>query len=202
MGHKTLIGIHDAEVWLKEGSGEAASPQDRGRERRGLTTRDPGPWPGRILPLAASREAPLWWTLRTSTRKNRSGTRANDERICPEKETGAAERIIRMGTIVIDCPPSSGDGVAQKSRAHNMPITDTNQPSTFQERDDWMRAVLKSELPPVAVRVALVIGFHLNVKAGRCDPGIDDIIAAIGNRPGDPKKPNVPERSFIDSSRC
>jgi Helix-turn-helix domain len=62
----------------------------------------------------------------------------------------------------------------------------TEQPTTFLERDHWMRAVLKSELPPVAVRVALVIGFHLNVDAGRCYPGIDDIVTAS----------HVPERSL------
>lgn len=59
-------------------------------------------------------------------------------------------------------------------------------PKSFEERDHWMRAVLKSELPPVAVHVALVIGFHLKVKTGRCYPGIDDIITAS----------HVPERSL------
>jgi hypothetical protein len=67
-----------------------------------------------------------------------------------------------------------------------MPITDATQPKTFLERDDWIRAVLASDLPHVAVRVAVVIGFHLNVETGRCYPGIDDIKTASA----------VPERSL------
>jgi hypothetical protein len=58
-----------------------------------------------------------------------------------------------------------------------MATADT-QPRTFPERDEWLRTVLASDLPHVAARVACVIGLHLNVRSGRCDPGIDDIIAA------------------------
>jgi hypothetical protein len=67
-----------------------------------------------------------------------------------------------------------------------MPNTKTNQPTTFLERDEWLRAVIASDLPHVAVRVAVAIGLKLHVKTGRCDPGIDDIITAS----------NVPERSI------
>ncbi|MCA1415293.1 hypothetical protein I6F30_29800 [Bradyrhizobium sp. NBAIM20] len=66
-----------------------------------------------------------------------------------------------------------------------MPDTEAKQPRTFLERDDWMRAVLASDLPHVAVRVALAIGAHLHVKSGRCDPSIDDIKASS----------NIPKRS-------
>ncbi|MBR0695137.1 helix-turn-helix domain-containing protein [Bradyrhizobium lablabi] len=58
-----------------------------------------------------------------------------------------------------------------------MPTTHA-QPATFQERDDWMRAILKAELPHVAVRVALAIGAHLHVKSGRCDPSFAGIAVA------------------------
>jgi hypothetical protein len=68
-----------------------------------------------------------------------------------------------------------------------MSTTDTKtQPSTYIERDAWLRAVLASDLPHVAVRVALAIGFHLNVEFGRCYPGIKDIVTAS----------NIPERSI------
>jgi helix-turn-helix protein len=56
-----------------------------------------------------------------------------------------------------------------------MPVTDSIQPSTFLERDDWMRAVCASDLPHPAVRVAVRIGLHLYVKSGQCNPGIDTI---------------------------
>jgi hypothetical protein len=43
-------------------------------------------------------------------------------------------------------------------------------PKTFAERDAWMRAVLASDLPDAAVRVAIRIALHLRVSTGRCDP--------------------------------
>ena len=55
-----------------------------------------------------------------------------------------------------------------------MPVAKA-QPKTFLERDDWLRAVLKSKLPHVAARVAVRIGLHLNVEFGRCDPGVGKI---------------------------
>ena len=58
-------------------------------------------------------------------------------------------------------------------------------PSTFLERDEWLRAVLASDLPHVAARVAIRIGLHLNVASGQCNPGIDKI--ATGS--------NISERS-------
>ncbi|MEY9183135.1 hypothetical protein ABIG06_004716 [Bradyrhizobium sp. USDA 326] len=66
-----------------------------------------------------------------------------------------------------------------------MPDAEAKQPRTFLERDDWLRAVLASDLPHAAVRVALAIGAHLHVKSGRCDPSVDDIKASS----------NVPKRS-------
>ena len=45
-----------------------------------------------------------------------------------------------------------------------------NSPKTFLERDDWMRAVLASDLPHVARNVAVRIALHLRVSNGRCDP--------------------------------
>jgi hypothetical protein len=45
-----------------------------------------------------------------------------------------------------------------------------SSPKTFLERDNWMRAILASDLPHVAVRVAMAIGFHLNVSTGQCNP--------------------------------
>jgi hypothetical protein len=50
-----------------------------------------------------------------------------------------------------------------------------SQPHTFEERDDWLRAVLKSDLPHVAVRVAVRIGLHLNVEFGLCNPGVGTV---------------------------
>ncbi|KRR14529.1 helix-turn-helix domain-containing protein [Bradyrhizobium valentinum] len=57
-------------------------------------------------------------------------------------------------------------------------MTKASQPSTFLERDEWMRAVLASDLPRVAVCVAVAIGLHLNVKTGRCDPSFAGIATA------------------------
>jgi hypothetical protein len=54
-------------------------------------------------------------------------------------------------------------------------LSDDTQPRTFLERDDWMRAVCASDLPPVTARVAVRIGLHLNVTSGQCNPGIDKI---------------------------
>jgi Helix-turn-helix domain len=45
-----------------------------------------------------------------------------------------------------------------------------NSPKTFLDRDNWMRAVLASDLPDAAVRVAIRIALHLRVNGGRCDP--------------------------------
>ena len=50
-----------------------------------------------------------------------------------------------------------------------MPTTPAN-PQTFLDRDNWMRALLASSAPCVAVRLGVAIAFHLNVKSGRCDP--------------------------------
>jgi hypothetical protein len=58
-----------------------------------------------------------------------------------------------------------------------MPNTKTSQPTTFLERDEWLRAVLSSDLPHVAVRVAVRIALHLRVESGQCNPGIDKIAA-------------------------
>ncbi len=50
-------------------------------------------------------------------------------------------------------------------------MTTTKQPSTFLERDDWMRAMNASGEPRAARCLAFAIALHLNVKTGRCDPG-------------------------------
>jgi Helix-turn-helix domain len=52
-------------------------------------------------------------------------------------------------------------GSARKSKAN---------PSTFLDRDNWIRAVLASDLPDSAVRVAIAIALHLRVKTGQCNP--------------------------------
>jgi hypothetical protein len=58
------------------------------------------------------------------------------------------------------------------------------QPSTFRERDDWIRAVLASDLPHVAVRLAVRIAHHLHIGTGRCDPSYAALAAGshIGER--------------------
>jgi hypothetical protein len=50
-----------------------------------------------------------------------------------------------------------------------------SSPKTFLDRDNWMRAVLASDLPDAAARVALAIGFHLNVDSGQCNPSFPTI---------------------------
>jgi hypothetical protein len=45
-----------------------------------------------------------------------------------------------------------------------------SEPTTFAERDEWMRAALASDLPHVAARLAVRVALHLNVDTGRCDP--------------------------------
>jgi hypothetical protein len=53
-------------------------------------------------------------------------------------------------------------------------MTSTTQlaasPKTFLERDDWIRAILASDLPDAAVRVAIRLALYLRVNTGRCDP--------------------------------
>jgi len=49
--------------------------------------------------------------------------------------------------------------------------TERPNPKTFKERDDWMRAVLASDLPSRARCLAIAIGLRLNVNAGQCNPG-------------------------------
>jgi hypothetical protein len=44
-------------------------------------------------------------------------------------------------------------------------------PKTFLERDDWMRAMNASGLPPAVRILAIGIALHVNVKTGQCDPG-------------------------------
>ena len=41
---------------------------------------------------------------------------------------------------------------------------------TFKQRDDWMRALLRSDLPPVAKNVGTRLALYLNVETGRLDP--------------------------------
>jgi hypothetical protein len=51
---------------------------------------------------------------------------------------------------------------------------------TFREREQWICAVLASDLPDVAVRVAVRIAMHLNIKTGRCDPTYATLTAGTG----------------------
>jgi hypothetical protein len=57
-------------------------------------------------------------------------------------------------------------------------------PKTFEERNDWMRAVLASDLPDAAVRIAMAIALHLNPKTGQCNPAYPTLAAEshIGER--------------------
>jgi len=59
-----------------------------------------------------------------------------------------------------------------------------NQPKTFPARDDWMKAVLASDLPDAAVRIAIRIGLHLDPKTGQCNPSYPTLAAEshIGER--------------------
>ncbi|MGY3347732.1 MULTISPECIES: hypothetical protein [unclassified Bradyrhizobium] len=56
-----------------------------------------------------------------------------------------------------------------------MPDNSLRQPSTFPERDDWLKAILSADLSHVAARVAIRIGLHLHVRTGQCNPGIAKI---------------------------
>ena len=52
---------------------------------------------------------------------------------------------------------------------------------TFKQRDDWMRAVLADAALSHQARNALVrIALYLNIDAGRCDPGYDELANALG----------------------
>jgi hypothetical protein len=56
-----------------------------------------------------------------------------------------------------------------------------NNPETFKERDDWMRAVLAAaDLPSAARCLAIAIALHLNVKTGQCNPGHKRLADDIG----------------------
>jgi hypothetical protein len=50
-------------------------------------------------------------------------------------------------------------------------------PKTFAERDNWMRAVIASDLPPIARVVAIRIALHLRITTGRCDPSFPTLAA-------------------------
>jgi hypothetical protein len=65
----------------------------------------------------------------------------------------------------------------------------TQNPQTFLDRDNWMRAVLAAELPHAAVRLAIRIALHLRVNTGQCDPSCATLAA----------ESHVPERSIY---RC
>jgi hypothetical protein len=59
-----------------------------------------------------------------------------------------------------------------------------NQPKTFVDRDNWMRAVLASDLPDSAKAIALTIALHLRVKTGQCNPSYPTLAAEshVGER--------------------
>ena len=59
-----------------------------------------------------------------------------------------------------------------------------NSPKTFLDRDNWMRAVLASDLPDNAKAVALTIALHLRVKTGTCNPSYPTLAAEshVGER--------------------
>jgi hypothetical protein len=64
-------------------------------------------------------------------------------------------------------------------------MTKLNNPSTFKNRDAWIRALLAAKLPDAAARLAIAIAMDLNVKTGRCDPSYAGLSKASG----------IPERS-------
>jgi hypothetical protein len=62
----------------------------------------------------------------------------------------------------------------------------TQNPKTFRERDDWMRAVNASGLPPAVRILAIGIALHVNIRTGQCDPGHACLTKETG----------IPERSL------
>jgi Helix-turn-helix domain len=52
-----------------------------------------------------------------------------------------------------------------------------SNPTTFKERDNWMRAVLAADLPHAAARVAVAIALRLHVNNGKCNPAYKTIAA-------------------------
>jgi Helix-turn-helix domain len=69
----------------------------------------------------------------------------------------------------------------QRARAQDKPTDSLAKlaasPRTFLDRDNWMRAVLASDLPDAAVRVAMSIALHLHVNTGRCNPSYATLAA-------------------------
>jgi hypothetical protein len=56
-----------------------------------------------------------------------------------------------------------------------------SSPKTFLERDDWMRAILASDLTHhVLVRVGITIALHLNVDTGQCNPSYPTLARESG----------------------
>jgi hypothetical protein len=49
---------------------------------------------------------------------------------------------------------------------------------TFQERDEWMWAILASGLPDAAKCVGMAIALRLRINTGRCDPSYAALAAA------------------------
>ena len=64
------------------------------------------------------------------------------------------------------------------------PDTLAKSPKTFLDRDNWMRAILASDLPDNAKAVALAIALHLRVKTGKCNPSYPTLAAEshVGER--------------------
>jgi hypothetical protein len=60
------------------------------------------------------------------------------------------------------------------------------QPRTFKDRDEWVRALLASDLPHAAVRIGISLAFNLHVTTGRLDP----TFAALA------RQSRIPERSI------
>lgn len=75
----------------------------------------------------------------------------------------------------LDSPEPAALARARKDRTMTSPQKLATQPKTFEERDNWIKAVLASELPDKAVRVLLAIGMELRVNTGRCDPSYSEL---------------------------
>src|SRR5581483_7008473 len=68
-----------------------------------------------------------------------------------------------------------------KSKAENRQVTGAAFPiKAFKDRDDWIIALLASELSCTAKIIATRIALHHNIETGRCDPSIATLAAGAG----------------------
>jgi hypothetical protein len=107
---------------------------------------------------------------------------ANRHHLAGPKRSSAAAQA-RAAALFAGCQPDGRDAAEKgcNTMARTRPRANAQalaaSPKTFEQRDDWMRAVLASDLPPVAARFAICIALRLNVESRQCNPSFATLAA-------------------------